>query len=177
MLVDINLLPEKEKKPLSNFSFATIIIILTLLLSGASGFIYMMQAQDLEELDRKLTQQKSINLSLEHELEGGEEAKQAQLIDELSQQLATNISGYMTEIMNELPRDGELNASKFNDSQITLTVTTAKNEQAVRFYQSLQDMSLFHEVVIHTINFDENEDRFVTNYTIHLQEQDEGGIE
>ncbi|WP_175615025.1 PilN domain-containing protein [Piscibacillus halophilus] len=176
MLVDINLLPKKEKKQVSHFTFSTTLIGITLLLIGLGVWGYLGQAQDLNQVNQDISQKTKMNQVLQSEVEGSKEVKQAQLIQGIAEQLTTNTSMIMTDIVEEIPRGGRLNAFKLNEHEIELNVTTETNEQAVNFYQVLEGFNLFDEVVIHTIHYNQDGDHFTTNYTIHLPytEEEEG---
>lgn len=173
MLVDINLLPKKKKSTQLIFT-ASFINGLNLTSLGTGGFIYWLQVQDVQALDSQIYEQRSINQNLQHELEGGEEVNQAKVIQTLSEQLYTDTAGIVSDIHQQIPNKGELIALKLNENQIDLTITTTTNEQAVQFYKKLEEMD-FYEVVIHTINYDQSQNYFTTNYTIHLEASEEGG--
>ncbi|TFB13894.1 hypothetical protein E3U55_15125 [Filobacillus milosensis] len=174
MLVDINLLPKKEKKSVTPFLVYTFMSLLTLLLIGFGGLMYWSSAEEIKQLESQINQQNKTNLVMQSELEGSTEEKQAKKIQEITQQIRMtihSISNVMYEVTRLIPAGGTLNAFEMSEIQIDLNITTSSNEDAVKFYQDLQDVKIFDDVTIHTISFVESENNFVTNYTILLQSE------
>ncbi|RPF50558.1 hypothetical protein [Aquisalibacillus elongatus] len=177
MLVDINLMPKKEKRNYKALFVYVSLTLLTLLLIGSSALLYWLNHQDLQRVEGELNQQQEVNQAIISEFEGDAEQQQTRAVQEILEDLQvhnTSLSSVLEKALNHLPRQGSLNAFQYNDSHIDLTIQTNTNEQAVEYYQALRESESFESVTIHTINFVESEDYFTTNYTVQLPIAEEG---
>ncbi|GEL78148.1 PilN domain-containing protein [Tenuibacillus multivorans] len=172
MLVDINLLPKRPKKNYSSIILYTLLSGITIIIIGCGTMMFWTNAQTVERVEEHVNQQKKINAVLQSKLQGGVEEQRANELQDMIHQLKQNsisISNVMSKILELVPSNSSLDAFQFHEQQIDLTLTSPTNEQAVDFFLQLKSVKTFAEVSIHTINYVETEDHYVTNYTVHLQ--------
>ncbi|MDQ0351999.1 Tfp pilus assembly protein PilN [Alkalibacillus filiformis] len=175
MLVDINLLPKKERKSKKTLVIYLLLCLLTLALLG--GFIFWSYSisEKIDRLESDLHQQEIANAELQSEIDGDEEYQTAQQLSNITSEL-DQLMMSTNEIVNDLdmivPSNAELTSFNYSENSIELIVETMTNEDAVTFYQDLQMIDHFNEVRIHTINYIESDDDYTTRYTISLQEEE-----
>ncbi|GAA0450539.1 hypothetical protein [Alkalibacillus silvisoli] len=176
MLVDINLLPQKETKSRKTVYTYSILVLFTLIVTVIFSFWVYDLNQEKQMLESELYQKEMTNADLQSEIEGDSEYHQSQRLQSLTDDIdyfIYDLSGVISELGSLVPTSGELQSFNYSGDTIDLTVQTATNEQAVLYYQDLSDLESFNEIDIHTINYIEDDDYYVTNYTVNLHQSDE----
>ncbi|WP_188207304.1 PilN domain-containing protein [Alkalibacillus aidingensis] len=174
MLVDINLLPKKEKNRTPFWIYFTLSLFTFVVVTGAGYLVWDLNQQQ-QTLSDRLQQTERTNAILQAELEGDEEYQRAEALAQLIEELDggfSNTTAMMSRIIDAIPSGGMLISFRLDELTIDLTIQTNTNEQAVSYYQALRALDGLNDVTIHTINYNENEDHYVTSYTVNLETEE-----
>lgn len=174
MLVDINLLPKKEKKNYSGFILSLLLGLFTLLVVFIAIFLTWITDDEMRTVSSKLHLEKTAVALLETQVNGGIVNGDFSNVVEALETNTFPVAETMLEIVKAVPNNGVVEGFQVAENQIDLTITTDRNEHAVHYFNSLQEIETISEVTIHSISYFEEEDTYSSSYTILLQDESEG---
>ncbi|WP_027964172.1 PilN domain-containing protein [Halalkalibacillus halophilus] len=176
MLIDINLLPVKEKKNNHPKILFSILGFLSVLVLVTVAFFFWEYEQDRSFLSERLNQEQALTTELQSELSGDEEFQEAERLEAITtdiQEAIPEATPVLEELLENLPSRSHVEAYQTDQQTVELTVRTSSNIAAVTYFQSLREIEELLDVDIHSISYMDDEEYFVTTYTVHLQEEEE----
>lgn len=171
MLVDINLLPQKEKKNQLQLFSLIFMTLLTILLLGLGTYMYLDTESKLNAITIDLTEQRSIIEDLEQQWLGDEEKQKARRLQAIINNLQDRLIPSHTVVNNVielLPNNASIIGFQMADQQVDLSIITQNNEQPIFYFHNLKELDWVSDVTLHTISL-QDDGHYSTTYTIHLQ--------
>lgn len=156
MLIEINLLPKKEKR--SFFLLISSITVLVLgLLAGIWLTIYLLSMQDkIEYTNQEITMAQLLKTTLEQQLNQGSDYAAVQMYQDLVQQLEQQelpVTSFLKQLVSLLPQGAKYQSYVFNpDGTIHLSVNFSSMDEISNYLYQLSAYPLTQEVKLNSVN-------------------------
>ncbi|MBA9025735.1 hypothetical protein [Peribacillus huizhouensis] len=166
MLVDINLLPKKEK----NRHIVGLLILLIAIMLLVSGFFFMATYQEkkaqLVQLEKELALNKELKMAKEYEQSQSAESESVRELETAIQWVEDHQSStfiIMRTVSSLLPERGFIGDFTYKeDGMVQLTVQFDSSRQAAYFLKSLINSKLFSGAKLLTLSTEKLEDDHTT---------------
>lgn len=178
MLVEINLLPKRERK--SRLLPLLLIVAAVLLLVGATTFYFVIQRmeQQIAQIKTELDQTKALRIAEEEKQTEGTDASVAVQLQEAIQwaeQYPLHTVLLLRELIERLPERGFLmNVSYARDGAIQLTVQFDTTRESAAYLQALKEASFIADVKLTSLTATEGKSeegtmpRYVGQFSVQL---------
>lgn len=178
MLVEINLLPKRERK--SRLLSLLLIVAAVLLLVGATTFYFVIQhmEQQISQLKTELDQTKALRIAEEEKQSAGTSASVGAQLQEAirwAEQYPLHTVLLLRELIERLPERGFLmNVSYDRDGAIQLTVQFDTPRESAAYLQALKEASFIADVKLTSLTATEGKSeegtmpRYVGQFSIQL---------
>lgn len=191
MLVEINLLPKRERK--SRFMPLLSIVVAMLLIVGATTFYVIVQRmeQQITQLKTELDQTKALRIAEEEKQKTKTNASASTQLQEAIQwaeQYPVHTVALLHELTERLPERGFLmNVSYARDGVIQLTVQFDTTRESAAYLQALKDASFIADVKLTSLTATEGKTeeegtmpRYIGQFSVQLnmeewKKQQQGG--
>ncbi|MGM8216311.1 PilN domain-containing protein [Bacillaceae bacterium W0354] len=171
MLVDINLLPEKEKQRYPIFLRLLFMSALTTVVFLVGFYFTWDTYDDIDHVESRLNQERQAVNILEAQIIGDEDQQRIKRLEKIIGALdkgIVSVSNSLNETIRLLPKGTVLESLQFTNEQVDLTIRANNNEQPIIFLHSLQNLFSPDNVTIHAISLLETKE-YVASYTIVFQ--------
>ncbi|OOE05677.1 pilus assembly protein PilN [Anoxybacillus kestanbolensis] len=178
MLVEINLLPKRERK--SRLLPLLLIVAAVLLLVGATTFYFVIQhmEQQISQLKTELDQTKALRIAEEEKQSAGTSASvgaQLQEAIQWAEQYPVHTVALLHELIERLPERGFLmSVSYARDGAIQLTAQFDTTRESAAYLQALKEASFIADVKLTSLTATEGKSeegtmpRYVGQFSIQL---------
>src|SRR5690606_9944397 len=176
MLVEINLLQERERKNRAFYIFLSVIILLIIAVGVAAYFVTMMIQKDMEAVEDKITMVKQVQAQILTESENSIQSDVRQLegnIAELQEALLDS-DQLIKDLTALLPASGVIQSFQFGEGTISMQIFVEDDMEAIYYYHHLLKEDWISSVTLHNISSinvateDGEIPSYVAEYTITL---------